>query len=180
MGASNFSYRNARALYPLFTGMDEDEAEMFDYSDACQDIAEHLDELIGMDSVDNMPIGNHRSYSQRKLGHKSYSKSFGDVDIEVRIVAIITAGYYEGACLDWDIELYQDGVETCEIEDWKRYTYTDMSAGLCRIQEGNASKWVSKMTDKLTDEMEQAFAKIATPYRLIGRASNGETFYEKL
>jgi len=27
--------------------------------------------------------------------------------------------------------------------------------------------------------MEEAFAKIATPHKLIGRASNGETFYEK-
>jgi hypothetical protein len=178
MGTSNFYYKNARALYPLFTGMDEDEAAMFDYSEECQNIAEHIDELVGMDSVDN-DIIHGTSFQSRSLGHKSYSKSFGDVDIEVRIIAIITSGYYEGACLDWIMEVYQDGHQVDEIGEWKDYTYTDMSAGLCKIQEGNASKWAARMTDKLSDEIEEAFAKIATPYKLIGRASNGETFYQK-
>jgi hypothetical protein len=182
MGTSNFYYRNARALYPLFIGMDEDEAEMFDYDDQVQNIAEHIDELFNLDAVENRVHEMDRNFPSRSLGHKRVSKMFGDVEVDVKITVIIRAGYYEGACLDYEIEYgdsdYYDYID--DIRDWHKYGISDMNAGMCAIQERNARKWLSDQADKMTDEIEAVFAKITTPYRCISRASNGETFYEKM
>jgi hypothetical protein len=181
MGTSNFYYKNARALYPLFTGMDEDEAEMFDYTEEVQNIAEHIDELFSLDIVENERMDDDRNFPSRSLGRKTIGKYFGDVSVGVRITIIIRAGYYEGACLDYEIDFMDvdtyDSVDA--VQNWFEYNVSDMNAGMCAIQERNARKWLSDQADKMADDIEAVFAKIATPYRLVGRASNGETFYEK-
>jgi hypothetical protein len=181
MGASNFYFKNARALYPLFTDIPEDEQDMFDYSEEGQNIAEWIDELVGLDSVEFESLGHDRSYPERSLGYKQLSYTFGDFTLYVEIQPVMRAGYYEGACLDYNIKYSDDfGYEFEDIESISVDSYySDMNEGLCAIARGKAQRMASVLTDKLTDSMEEAFAKIATPHKLIGRASNGETFYEK-
>jgi hypothetical protein len=182
MGASNFYYKNAKRLYPLFTDLSDDESEWFDYSEECQNLAEHIDEIVSLDRVDNEDYGNDRNYEAKRLGHKSISREFGDVSIEVSIIVLIRIGYYEGACLDYEIEVFENGSEQDldGIGNWYGYGTSRMSAGLCAIQEQNATKWAQKQVDVLSNELEEAFSKITQPYELIGRASNGETFYKKV
>jgi hypothetical protein len=183
MGASNFYFKNARALYPLFTDIPEDEQDLFDYTEEGYNIAEYLDELVSLDSVEFEYIGDNRSYPETSLGHKQLSYTFGDFTLYVKIQPVMRAGYYEGACLDYNIIKYRDnnGYEFDSIEDISVDSYySDMNAGLCAIAQVRAQRMARILTDKLTDSMEEAFAKIATPYKLIGRASNGETFYEKV
>lgn len=181
MGTSNFYYRNAKALYPLFTGMDEDEAKMFDYVEESQSIAEHIDELFNLDIVEFERHDDDRNFPARSLGRKTIGKYFGDISVGIEVTIILRAGYYEGACLDYefrymDVDVYNS---VDEVTAWYDYTDTEMNAGMCAIQERNARKWLEEQKDKLTEEIESVFAKITTPYRCIGRASNGETFYEK-
>ena len=178
MGASNFYFKNARALYPLFTDIQD---EHFDYSEEGQNIAEWIDELVGLDSVEFERIGHNDSYPERSLGYKQLSYTFGDFTLYVEIQPVMRAGYYEGDCLDYNIKYSDDfGYEFEDIESISVDSYySDMNAGLCAIARGKAQRMASVLTDKLTDSMEEAFARIATPHKLIGRASNGETFYEK-
>lgn len=183
MGASNFYYKNANRLYPVFTDMDDAEREWFDYSEECLNLAEYIDDEIVFDSIENEPRGYERNYPERLLGYKDVSKTFGDVTVEVRLSVIIRAGYYDGACLDYEFYYFADSIDSESIDDvasdWYEYTDTRMNAGMCAIQQRNAEKWLSKAEAMLTDQIESAFAKVTTPYDRIGTASNGETFYKK-
>lgn len=179
MGTSNFYTKNASKLYPLFTDMEEDEREFFDYDRQCEDVAEFIDESnnkYDSSGIVNETNGYDRNFPERELLTLSHSKWFGDVEIEVNLKVIVRAGYYDGANLDYQVSC--DNFEDASYIVIDSYN-SDMNAGMCKIQTNNAIAWAEQTQAEMEEYIEAIFAKVTEPYVMIARASNGETFYKK-
>ncbi len=179
MGTSNFNYNGVSKLYPVLMELDEhSDTEM--EVEAIAGALEHYLEEFSAD-VEYKYSGSRSGHYV--LGEITRQRDFGDVCLEVRAQILLNLGYYEGACLDLSIEFYDGSYDWIDdvdyIEDWKDCNLSEMNAGLCKIQEANSRKYATAQTEALSEVIEQAFSKITTPYQMIGRASNGETFYQK-
>lgn len=137
-----------------------------------------------------------RNYPARDVFSFSIDKSYGDIAVELLITAQIVSAYYEGASLDYRLEIYNGGdfseaendyYKTTEediIEDlfetkYSDHTYSEMSRGLRTILSKKAVAWAEKEVEQMKNLIEEIFTSVTT-YKLdvIGTASNGETFYK--
>lgn len=134
--------------------------------------------------------GHERQYNPNDLFSFSISKSFGDIEVDLKIVAQIVGAYYEGASLDFEVSIYS-GCEDWVIENsrdlddvidclFDRNYNSNMSVGLQKIQSKNALKWAEKEIEQLKDLVEQVFTKVSMPLNVVGTFSNGETIYSKV
>ena len=121
---------------------------------------------------------NNRNYCATNLFSYSTSKMFGDIEIEVRIIGQIVSAYYEGASLDFVVEF--NGEENEELDFYWDFDNSDMNRGLQVLQNKNAVKWAEKTKTELIELIEEVFTKVSMPLNVLGTASNGETFYEKV
>ena len=121
---------------------------------------------------------NDRNYCATNLFSYSTSKMFGDIEIEVRIIGQIVSAYYEGASLDFVVEF--NGEENEELDFYWDFDNSDMNRGLQVLQNKNAIKWAEKTKTELIELIEEVFTKVSMPLNVLGTASNGETFYEKV
>ena len=121
---------------------------------------------------------NDRNYCATNLFSYSTSKMFGDIEIEVRIIGQIVSAYYEGASLDFVVEF--NGEENEELDFYWDFDNSDMNRGLQVLQNKNAVKWAEKTKTELIELIEEVFTKVSMPLNVLGTASNGETFYEKV
>ena len=121
---------------------------------------------------------NDRNYCATNLFSYSTSKMFGDIEIEVRIIGQIVSAYYEGASLDFVVEF--NGEENEELDFYWDFDNSDMNRGLQVLQNKNAIKWAEKTKTELIELIEEVFTKVSMPLNVLGTASNGETFYEKI
>ncbi len=204
MGTSNFYYRNASKVYaigldyeqPIFDedGNETDEVETvscesFEYDNQCDYIFELLKEFHGKNGFDifqneRRSRYDNRSFSALYIGTISKQKWFGDVNIDIEINCFSRCGYYEGACLDWEIVLDLGGIEyEHKYEDVRdvfvNSVYSKMNNGMLSIQGGNAQKWVDKAIDSMVEIVENCFTKGSTTFQRVATFSNGETIYEK-
>lgn len=138
---------------------------------------------------------NDRNYPATDLFSFNTSKMFGDIEVEVRIVGQIVGAYYEGASLDFRLEIYNGG-EWSEVSNGY-YTITerdilddlfapkyehynsDMNKGMRKIQMEYATKWAEKKATELEELIEEVFTKVSMPLNVVARFSNGETIYAK-
>lgn len=131
---------------------------------------------------------NDRNYERSSLGKLSESKCFGDIDVTVNIIGILQSAYYEGATLDYLVELKVNGnnydISTGShydenVDDVLESEYSEMSKGLQVIQRRNAEKWVDNTIVKLSEQLEAIFENF-TEHKLKCTAvfSNGEAVYE--
>lgn len=107
---------------------------------------------------------------------------FGDVEVAVEVHCFARSGYYQGACLDYEVRV---NVEDCavDIEDIKQRFFdcnSQMNEGMLTIQAKNAEKWASKAEAELANIVEAVFAKCSTQYTKVATFSNGETIYQKV
>ena len=121
---------------------------------------------------------NDRNYCATNLFSYSISKMFGDIEIEVKIIGQIVSAYYEGASLDFVVEF--NGEENEELDFYWDFDNSDMNRGLQVLQNRNATKWAEKTKTELIELIEEVFTKVSMPLNVLGTASNGETFYEKV
>jgi len=139
---------------------------------------------------------NARQYTATDLFSFNTSKSYGDIEVEIRITGQIVGAYYEGASLDYRLEIYGGG-DWAEVESG-RYTTTeadilddlfapqyehynsDMNKGMRKIQMGYATKWAEKESERLKELIEEVFTKVSMPLNVVGTFSNGETVYSKV
>ena len=183
MGTSNFYTKNADRLYPLFTGLTEEESMFFDYKEESQFVAEQVSSLLDNDNfIINERLSEGRNFSEHLLVEFKESKIFGDVEIEVNAKVILRAGYYEGANLDYYVE-FQDQNNYDNFEDSDDIVIdhynSDMNAGLCSIQTKLARDWAESTREEIENRLEEVFTKITESYVMVARASNGEIFYRK-
>lgn len=185
MGTNNFHYKNASKCYVVMDSYIDDETGETVYPEQCQyqDFINNFRdepyiEVIGV--TDRYEL---RSYNSTYLGSMGVSRPVkGCDDVQVCIHAFARDGYYEAACLDWQIEYrFNDAIEP-GCENWAEDLtyYYDYNAGMAKIQAVNISKWIAKVEQDLINRMEALFEKVSTPHDKVAQFSNGETLYSKL
>jgi hypothetical protein len=124
---------------------------------------------------------NDRNYCASNLFSYRASKWFGDLEVEVQIVAKMVSAYYEGASLDYDVTVF-DGDHFSDSEDAVLYAFdqSDMNEGMKVIQQRHAERWVDRAKSELIVLIEQVFEQVSMPLKVVATFSNGETIYEKL
>ncbi len=124
---------------------------------------------------------NDRNYCATDLFSFNTSKMFGDIEVEVRVIGQIVSAYYEGASLDFAVEFNDEEYTNDEPDfEWLFEYQSDMNKGLQVLQNRNAVKWAEKTKTELIELIEEVFTKVSQPLNVLGTASNGETFYEKV
>lgn len=203
MGTSNFYYRNASKVFAICLdyeqpildedGNETDENETvscseIEYSEQIENVQYHMQENKGVFSYSESEINSqfdNRNFCARFVGSLSANKKFGDVYVDIQINAFSRAGYYEGACLDWelsiDVDQYNyDNIEDVlsDLKDCNITSYT-MNVGMVKIQSKNIQKWLIKVKDELVKLVEKSFENASTCFVRVGTFSNGETIYRK-
>ena len=124
---------------------------------------------------------NDRNYCATDLFSFNTSKMFGDIEVEVSIIGQIVSAYYEGASLDFIVEFNDEEYTNDEPNfEWLFEYQSDMNKGMQVLQNKNAIKWAEKTKTELIELIEEVFTKVSQPLNVLGTASNGETFYEKV
>lgn len=201
MGTSNFYYKNASRVYAICMSrecdvLDEDgnETGETEYrspeSYECEDTLEFIRESILESGGDYYNWAKSRSslrsYEGGYLGSLRSIKQYGDINIEMYVHAFYRIGYYEGACLDWELEIMVDGIECDDDIDWAHDMvydgrYSSMSSGLKAMLAKKAENWMRSESDRLSDAMEKVFDETSeVKMRKVATFSNGETIYEKI
>ena len=124
---------------------------------------------------------NDRNYCATDLFSFNTSKMFGDIEISVKVIGQIVSAYYEGASLDFAVEFNDEEYTNDEPDfEWLFEYQSEMNKGLQVLQNRNAVKWAKKTKTELIELIEEVFTKVSQPLNVLGTASNGETFYEKV
>lgn len=195
MGASNFYNRNAKNVYAVLMdyedvvfdedGNETEETQMvacesWDYDNLVDYVTELMDEQKVFNSVDRVEFYNNRNYEATGIKSLVAYKSFGDVEVEVLLTAVVRSGYYEGANLDWDINYYAgsgyDDILDLTYEFESQYD----NQGMAKIQKRNAEKWATKVGEQMIEELERIFTQVSKPLEVVARFSNGETIYKEV
>jgi hypothetical protein len=195
MGASNFYNRNAKNVYAVLMdyedvvfdedGNETEETEMvcceeWQYDDLKNYVTELMDEQTLFKAVERVQFSDNRNYNGAGIKSLVSYKTFGDVEVEVLLTAVIRSGYYEGANLDWEINYYAgsgyDDILDLTYEFESQYD----NQGMAKIQKRNAEKWATKIGEQMVEELERIFAQVSNPLEVVARFSNGETFYKEV
>jgi hypothetical protein len=172
-------------------------AEDYDYDDFKEYLRETAQRKVKETTFyyrDESGSDNDRNYCATDLFSIRSSKMYGDIEVYITITGQIVSAYYEGASLDYRLEIY-NGSEDVEVENGY-YTTTeadilddlfapkyehynsDMNKGLRSIMLKKATIWAEKETEKMKNLIEEIFTEVSQPLNVLGTASNGETFYE--
>ena len=172
-------------------------AESYEYDDFKEYLRETAEEEIkDLKEVwyrEESGSDNDRNYCATDLFSFNTSKMFGDIEVEVSIIGQIVSAYYEGASLDFEVQIY-NGSESVSLDRYSNvenvlddlfapgydHYNSDMNQGMRKIQMNNAVKWAEKTKTELIELIEEVFTKVSQPLNVLGTASNGETFYEKI
>lgn len=165
----------------------------FEYDDLKSNLGYSLKE-IGGDALDEA-WGNDRNYHRQAVGSLSSSKWYGDLEARIKITVIVQGAYYEGATLDYLIEV--DNGETFEeiddndtvediVDDLFQVEYVDdnysnMGKGMRIIQSKNATKWINKEIQQLSKQIEVILEQFSShKLQCDGVFSNGEAVYSEI
>jgi hypothetical protein len=196
MGASNFHYVNASRCFSICEsyempvldddGNETDETETFypdsdDFDCEIDNIKSILKEAgESFWGVETRSREELRSYPTTFIGTIYRQKSFGDIEVGIEVHCFARSGYYQGACLDYEVQLKIDGYEVDDVEEHFKTANSSMNEGMLTIQAKNAEKWASKAEAELANVAEAVFAKCSTQYTKVATFSNGETIYQKV
>lgn len=158
----------------------------------CQDLIDNIGneiEAIG-GKMENESFRD-QNYARQSLGVLESTKSYGDVELVVKLTAILQSAYYEGATLDYIIQIEANG-ETFDHSTGSYYDedldniiesafdpyYSDMNPGLCKIMQPKALTWVEGQIEELSNQLE-ALYEAHSEHKLgcTGVFSNGEAVY---
>lgn len=190
MGAPNFTRSNASAIYAigLENQFDDDyEFDLFLEEEAINSFAK------GWYKTDE--LGGDNYYPRRYFAEKSRREKFGGCVLDFYIRAYAEAGYYDGAKLDYELELQvcsMNWVPAAEYEnediiymeskdafayDVKALNWCD-NAGLSAMQAHNIAKFIRAKFATLKDEAEDAFKKLCQyELQVFADFGNGEVMY---
>ena len=209
MGTSNFSrLNNASKYYTIFMNVEEkfyeyepeyETAESEHYCGKCgSDAIEFKEEDRSLESweIDDWKscfreclenaggkYDDESGIDRQYIGAFYFSKWYADVSVELRFHLYYDIGYYEGANLDYDIEVYNGFEYSDELENSLECIFedSDLSVGMQKIQAKNAMKWIEKVKVETSEKIENLFSEVCdNKLELIGTASNGESFYKEV
>jgi hypothetical protein len=184
MSASNFHNSNCSKVFVIDFGEDE-----FMWQELQRYLGNWMKELNSSFELDYdiTSVDELRSYPSSSIGYIEVEDQFiGDfnddgptcIDIDVKVNTFMRAGYYEAACLDWEVEVCLNSIEYENYADLDKYDALDLEVPFDKISD--LESIVTKLVDKTTDRIEALFTQISEPYNCIGTASNGEAFYQKV
>lgn len=197
MGTSNFHYKNASKVFAICMNdydNDEDNSDFeFEYDMSIEDIKECIetnlkDKTYSIKDIDNKryrDCNELRSFpSYAFLSIDSKSKTFGDLELSVNFVLLARSGYYEGACIDFNIEMQINGYEVdfgysldYLMEDIDNHS--NMNKGLQTIFMPKIATWFEKEKESLQNQIEEVLSTCTLCLDRIATFSNGETIYQK-
>jgi hypothetical protein len=195
MGASNFYNRNANNVYAVLMDyedvvFDEDgneteetqmvQCESWDYDNLIDYVTELMDEQKLFKAVDRVEFYNNRNYEATGIKSLASYKTFGNVEVEVLLTAVIRSGYYEGANLDWELNYYAGSGYDDILDLTYEFESQNENQGMAKIQKRNAEKWATKIGEQMVEELERIFTQVSKPLEVVARFSNGETFYKEV
>ena len=156
--------------------------EYDDFKEYLRETAEEeIKELKNIWYKEESGSDNDRNYCATDLFSFNTSKMFGDIEISVKVIGQIVSAYYEGASLDFAVEFNDEEYTNDEPDfEWLFEYQSEMNKGLQVLQNRNAIKWAEKTKTELIELIEEVFTKVSQPLNVLGTASNGETFYEKV
>lgn len=201
MGTSNFYYKNASKVFVISENYEtpilDDELneteeteihspDLMEFLDTISYIQEKLEEIENVKFIkynDKQSQNENRNFPAHYIGTIYLTTSIGDITCEVNIDCFSRAGYYEAACLDWELDMVIDGCNFDDVDDvndlFINNTSSYMNKGMLTIQSKTAEKWFGNTKDKLVKLVEEVFEQCSTSYKKLGTFSNGETIYEK-
>lgn len=194
MGASNFYNKNASNVYAVLmdyedvvfdeNGNETEETQMvqcesWDYEDLVDYVNELMDEQKLFKVSDRVEFGNNRNYEGTAIKSFVSYKTFGNVEVEVLLTAVIRSGYYEGANLDWELNYYAGSGYDDILDLTYEFESQNDNQGMAKIQCRNAEKWATKEGERMVEALEDIFTQISNPLQVVARFSNGETIYAK-
>ncbi len=189
-------YQNMEATKKCECGSDDldfDEEyrqpEDYAYDDLVSNIGYEIEKLGGI--KENECLGD-RSYPISSIGVFKEHKMYGDIDIIVKITSTIQSAYYEGATLDWLVEIegyndtykhstgsyYDESLEDIMDMLFDPY-YSEMNAGLCKIMQPKAVSWAEQTISEIEEKLEKLYENWSEhKLHCKGVFSNGEAIYE--
>lgn len=183
MAATAFKIENASKAFLVL--QDIEDADTYDFEKDCL-IEELTDKLEAIDYGEDSGHVKDRNYPAKIVASKTVEKDYAGVTFGFSLQVVIRSGYYEGCNLDFNllnVEGYEDTYtyicgEQAIREDLN--LLTDLNKGMVNIQARNIAKWIRAALKHEIEQLEQVFAEVSEPYRVVGRFSNGETLYEKV
>lgn len=155
----------------------------WEYNDLIQNIKNEITKL--KDGYEDDTQFFDRNYQRTTLGKLEVSKWYGDVEISLRLTAFIQSAYYDGATLDYLVEVY-NGYEYTEepyediIKDFLRDN-SEMSIGMQKIQTKNILNWLEITIKNLSQELEKIYDNFAQhKLQCNGVFGNGEAIYSEI
>lgn len=163
--------------------------ESWAYEDLVENLGHEIKSLGGRKESEHLDTSR---YSISSIGVIEEEKYYGDIDITVKITSTIQSAYYDGATLDWLVEVESRG------ETWKHSTgshydetledivdmifdpyYSEMNAGLCKIMQPKAVNWVEQTISEIEEKLEKLYEDWSKhKLHCKGVFSNGEAIYE--
>lgn len=201
MGTSNFHYKNASKVFAICMPFEDDETgeyvhpESWEYEEAISSIRESMARSEGNFQSSETGYDNQelRSYPSTVIGEFSNGIQCNGKEIDICLTAVAHSGYYEGACLDWNIQVTVDGCEF-DMEDDSESDWLDIIASMessdddsnedtmeLSIFKNYAPKWIQETRDAMVTEIERIYAECSgVQLEVVGRFSNGETIYKQV
>lgn len=173
--------------------------EDFEYNDLIyyiREVAETKAKQTDYRYSDENYSDNDRNYCATDKFSLYTSKSYGDIEVELKITGQIVSAYYEGASLDYKLEIYNGGewsevsngyykvsvediVDSLFESEYDNHSFSYMNRGLRKMMLPKATKWAEKETEKMIDLIEEIFTEVSMPLNVVASFSNGETIYQK-
>ncbi len=176
MGTSNFHNANASKVFAVLMDANPDDSD-WAYNDLKSDLLERLSQLPEFTEGRGQDQEALHSYPSNLMGTFERSKYIGGIEVCVSLVAVIRSGYYEGANLDYCINTFLDGYSSDRFR--VDYPYYSKYPGICLKHAAIAQAWAADTLASMRTDLEKVYAEISMPLTVVGRASNGETFYSK-
>lgn len=157
MSASNFHNENASKIYAI--QCDDSGNDGYFYDDTRENVQSDIFALPH--SIDARKTYNDlRSYPVSPLATLYETFTVGEYESTLYCTAIMRAGYYDGANLDYEFE-----------ED---FDYNLEGEALAKTE-----KWLIEAKVRLGEKLEAIFKKYSTPLVVFAHFSNGEAWYAK-
>lgn len=173
MSTANFHNVNASCVFSYEL---EDE---FDYDDLIANLETELAGIACDYHFDGSDPYQLRSYPSRAIGGIGRSRYYDGIEIAVELTVIVRAGYYSSCNLDWYSGYSIAGDETEERDFTELFKEAGCSPKMAAYLAQLAEKWAAGTATEMIAAIETIFRKYSQPLNVVGRFSNGETFYEK-
>lgn len=191
MATRNFYTKNANDVYAF--GMEAEDC--FDYDDSIDRIKEAGVSRYGFEETSG--DDGDRTY----CGEYILNKDFGcrdfynsDLSVNINIIILARSGYYSGYNLDFELEVSNDYYDSYKLGDY--YSEEDLIEAMadefvedCDVYNKGLRKCFEKRYKAFLEDFIDEAIKYANnvlknlceeEYSLIGTASNGEGFYQKV